>query len=55
MTGEKLGTIGQVGDGDSKLSSLPRWKKELLGKQSILIRKGIAWVSRVGVDNIHLS
>ncbi|EXJ90575.1 hypothetical protein A1O1_03678 [Capronia coronata CBS 617.96] len=39
MTGEKLGTIGQVGT----MTELPRWKKAFLEKPSISIRKGIAW------------
>lgn len=44
MTGEKLGTIGQV-EGKGQMEHVPRWKKEFLAKPSISVRKGIAWVS----------
>ncbi|EXJ81028.1 hypothetical protein A1O3_07316 [Capronia epimyces CBS 606.96] len=43
MTGEKLGTIGQVEEKGAKGADLPRWKKAFLEKPSISIRKGIAW------------
>jgi hypothetical protein len=46
MTGERLGTIGspqQEGGNDN----LPQWKRELLSKPSISVRRGIAWVSLV--------
>ncbi|KAK4943015.1 hypothetical protein LTR10_017400 [Elasticomyces elasticus] len=40
MTGEKLGTIGNVQRKDQKL---PQWKKDFLKKPSISVREGIAW------------
>ncbi len=44
MTGEKLGVIGQIDGTKSKFDDLPQWKKDLLQKPSISVRKGIAWV-----------
>ena len=44
MTGEKLGVIGQIDATTSKFDDLPQWKKDLLQKPSISVRKGIAWV-----------
>lgn len=41
MTGEKLGTIGQVSE---QSTELPQWKKSFLKKPSISTRKGVAWV-----------
>ncbi|KAK5467295.1 hypothetical protein LTS15_000267 [Exophiala xenobiotica] len=43
MTGEKLGVIGQIDASKSKFDDLPQWKKDLLRKPSISVRKGIAW------------
>ena len=42
MTGERLGTIGQL---QPAAAELPGWKKEFLQKPSVSVRKGIAWVS----------
>ncbi|KIW32889.1 uncharacterized protein PV07_04402 [Cladophialophora immunda] len=46
MLGEKLGTIGKpekkAEDGAAE-ARLPQWKKDLLQKPSISVRKGIAW------------
>lgn len=52
MTGERLGTIGQVEGERAKQANLPQWKKEFLEKPSISVRKGIAWVSRVNFEFI---
>ncbi|KIX02397.1 uncharacterized protein Z518_08338 [Rhinocladiella mackenziei CBS 650.93] len=43
MTGEKLGTIGQVEGKSPRQGNLPQWKKDFLEKPSVSIRKGIAW------------
>lgn len=54
MTGEKLGTIGQVDKGKKDANAdvdavqdahLPQWKRDFLQKPSISTRRGIAWVS----------
>ena len=39
MSGELLGPIGVSKDND-----LPGWKKDILSKPSVSIRKGLAWV-----------
>ncbi|KAL2417571.1 hypothetical protein ABEF95_012256 [Exophiala dermatitidis] len=52
MTGEKLGTIGQVDKGKKDTNAdadavhdddLPQWKRDFLQKPSISTRRGIAW------------
>ncbi|KIY00543.1 uncharacterized protein Z520_03206 [Fonsecaea multimorphosa CBS 102226] len=45
MLGERLGTIGEVKKEEDKAegAEFPQWKKDLLRKPSISIRKGIAW------------
>ncbi|KAL2429864.1 hypothetical protein ABEF95_012442 [Exophiala dermatitidis] len=52
MTGEKLGTIGQVDKGKKDANAdvdavqdahLPQWKRDFLQKPSISTRRGIAW------------
>lgn len=40
MTGESLGTIGQVGSEAG--SSVPSWKRKLLAKPSVSVRQGIS-------------
>ncbi|KAK5213664.1 hypothetical protein LTR41_001244 [Exophiala xenobiotica] len=51
MTGEKLGVIGQIDSSKSKFDDLPQWKKDLLQKPSVSVRKGIAWQNAQGFDS----
>ncbi|KIW91868.1 uncharacterized protein Z519_07838 [Cladophialophora bantiana CBS 173.52] len=46
MLGERLGTIGKAekrAEDKAEETELPQWKKDLLQKPSISVRRGIAW------------